>query len=125
MPLAPANRARLHAALACAGTCVLWWRFPTPLTLALLLLAGAFAALAGLAPSVYAPVQRGFDALTHGLLVAVSWIALGFVYFGLFTPIRAWRALIGKDPLHLRQPPPPDGSYLRRSETAPRFDRQF
>jgi hypothetical protein len=125
MPLAAANRARLQATAACAGALVLWWRFATPLTVALLVLAFALASIAWLSPRHYASVQHAFDFLTHTLLAALTWCVLALVYFGLFTPLRLGRAITGKDPLALR-PPSRRSTYFR---VTPRrdlnFDRQF
>jgi hypothetical protein len=126
MPLAPANRARLHAVLACTGIVIVWWRFPSPLTWAMLALASVLALIACFAPGAYVPIQRGLDAFTRMLLMAVTWALLAVVYFGLFTPLRIWRLLIGKDPLNLgRSPLSRTPSYLQPSPAASRFERQF
>jgi hypothetical protein len=64
--------------------------------------------------------------VTHALLTTLSWILLALVYFGLFTPLRLWRGLIGKDPLQLYAHPRADiTSFLQPSARAARFDRQF
>jgi hypothetical protein len=126
MRLTPATRARLQAMLACLGTLVLWWRFPARLTLSLLIMVGVFALLAWFSPRAYAPVQRAFDAVTHGILAVLSWTLLGLVYFGLFTPLRLWRGLVHQDPLHLRAAERDEpATFLQPSAPAPRFDRQF
>ena len=125
MALAPVPRARLHATLACAGTLVLGWRFGGPLTTALATLAALLAVLAWASPRHYAPVQRTLDRATHALLVVITWTALGLIYFGVFTPLRLWRALTRHDPLTLRRPPRV-ATYLRAIPPTPlRFDRQF
>lgn len=127
MPLAHANRARWQASLAVAGLAVLCWRIPGVVTTGLLVLGATLALVAWISPQAYAPVQRGFDALLRGLLVALTWTSLALVYFGLFTPLRVWRLLMHNDPLGLR---PQQGSapitYLQPLPPAPaRFDRQF
>lgn len=126
MPLAPANRARWHALLACVGTLVLWWRFPGPATVSLLALALSLALLSWISPRSYAPVQRGFDAVIRALLATITWCLLGLVYFGLFTPLRLWRTLRRTDPLQLRRSQRQPATYLEplaRHRT--NFDRQF
>jgi hypothetical protein len=126
MAFAPIPRARWQATFAVAGAWLLWWRVGGLPVIVLAVLASVFALLAWLAPARYAPVQRGIDRLAHGLLGGLSWLLLGLVYFGLFTPLRIWRRLTRHDPLHLR-PDPTASSYLRPLPPAApgRFDRQF
>jgi hypothetical protein len=119
-------RTRLQATVASVFALALWWRigglWPAALT-------GVFAALALLAwfsPSRYAPVQHGLDALARWIAGGFSWLLLGLIYFGLFTPLHWFGALLGKDPLKLKTR---DGgvSYLEpipQPETD-RFKRQF
>jgi hypothetical protein len=94
------------------------WIFSTVLGLA--------TTTAWLAPARYAPVQRGLDRLTDALLAGLTWLVLGLVYFGLFTPLRFLRSWRGRDPLQLRRDPTAS-SFLQ--PIAPRaeghFDRQF
>lgn len=126
MPLTPTNRGRLHALLACLGTLILWWRFPGRLTFGLIVVAGVLALLACFSPRAYAPVQRAFDATTHGILAVLSWTMLGLVYFGLFTPLRLWRGLTHKDPILLRAADSPKiVTFLQPSAPASSFERQF
>lgn len=127
MPLTPANRARCQALLAVVGMLLLWWRVPGAVSATLLGIAGALALLAFVSPRRYAPVQRGFDAVIHALLVGLTWTALGLVYLGVFTPLRLWRLLTRQDPLNLRRRnAAAPATYLRPlRSTAPRFDRQF
>ncbi|ACB73813.1 hypothetical protein [Opitutus terrae] len=127
MPLAPANRARLQASLAVVGLAVLCWRVPGVVTTVLLMLGATLALVAWISPRAYAPVQRGFDALLHGLLVVLTWTSLALVYFGLFTPVRVWRLLTHNDPLGLRsQQGSAPTTYLQPLPPTPaRFDRQF
>ena len=125
MPRAPFTRARLQATAACAGTLVLWtWRGGLlPATLAGI--AAILALVAWVAPDRYAPVQRALDRLIHLLLTAITWTLLALVYFLVFTPLRAVRALSRRDPL-ARAPDPTATSYLQPLAPGPRrFDRQF
>jgi hypothetical protein len=125
MSVTPAFRARLQATLACAGTTLLWWRHGNVTTSVLLFFATGFALLAWISPPRYAPVQRAFDFLTHGLLTAFSWLLLGLVYFGVFTPLRGGRALLRRQPFPVRADPAA-ATYLQTLPTTPRrFDRQF
>jgi hypothetical protein len=126
MPLAPVTRARLQATLACAGTLALWaWRGGlVPAALAGLM--AALALLAWTSPVRYAPVQRTLDRGVHLLLVGLTWLLLGLVFFLVITPLRVIRALTGSDPLQRRFDRTAD-SYHRAppAGSAGRFDRQF
>jgi hypothetical protein len=125
MPLSPVSRARLQATLACAGTLALWaWRGGL-LPAALAGLAAALALLAWTSPVRYAPVQRALDRGVHLLLTALTWLLLGLVFLLVFAPLRALRAVTGKDALQRRFDRSAD-TYLRPFPGGPgRFDRQF
>jgi hypothetical protein len=72
-------------------------------------------------------VQRVLDFLTRGLVTGVSWLLLGLVYFGLFTPLRMLGAVLGRDPLSLKTGQGVT-TYLRSlppAADAERFKRQF
>jgi hypothetical protein len=71
-------------------------------------------------------VQRILDRFARRMLAAFTWLVLGLVYFGLFTPLRLWRTLLRRDPLRLRRDPAAT-TYLQPMRPAPaaRFDRQF
>ncbi|HEX2862851.1 MAG TPA: hypothetical protein VHN79_14485 [Lacunisphaera sp.] len=124
MPLAPASRARLQATMASAGTLAFWlWRGGAVPAI----LAGTMAALALLAwtsPVRYAPVQRGLDRLIHLLLVSLTWLLLGLVYLLVFTPLRVFRALTGRDAL-ARAFDRSATTYLQIPRTPGPLDRQF
>ena len=126
MALAPATRARLHASLAGAGGLLIGWRFggAGPIILAGILV--ALAVLAWLSPVRYAPIQRGLDRMVHGLMVGLTWVLLALIYLGVFTPLRVWRVLSGRDPLQ-QQPDSSAPTYLvpARPPGPNRFDRQF
>ena len=125
MPLAPVSRARLQATLACIGTLVLWaWR-GGQLPAALAGLAAALALLAWSSPARYVPVQHALDRGVHLLLTALTWFLLGLVFLLVFTPLRAVRALTGRDPLE-RRFDRSASTYLRTLTGGPgRFDRLF
>lgn len=125
MPLAPAYRARLQASLACAGAATMAFFFRHPATLVVFSVATLLAIVAWTSPRLYAPVQRGLDAITHAFLAAITWTVFGLVYFGVFTPFRFVRALTTRDPLALRRPPVNDSYFQPISSSGPRFDRQF
>ena len=91
-----------------------WWAFG---------LAGVLALLSMVSPRVLRPFNRAwmaFGAFMHGI---VSPIILGFLYFGVFTPMGLFMRAVGKRPLQpqegvdsywvLRQPPGPEGGSLR------------
>jgi hypothetical protein len=128
MPLTPGNRARLQATLASLIASGVWWRFTTTWTAVVALLLLALAALAWGAPPAYAPVRRALDRAARALAATFTWVVLALVYFGLFTPLRLWRALCRQDPLGLRRPDRSVVSYLRpvmKHGSARRFERQF
>jgi hypothetical protein len=120
------TRARLQATAACAGGLLLWWRFGGSYLVAIAILFAILAVLAWLAPDRYAPVQRVLDWITRMLVAGVSWLLLGLLYLGLFTPLRGWRALTRRDPLQLKADPSVT-TYFRPlpPATAGRFKRQF
>jgi len=118
-------RPRLQSTLALAVTTALWLWHRTPLPAAFALIAAALALLAWLAPTAYAPFSRAFEKLGHAILIAFTWLALGAVYFGVFTPLRLWRTLRRHDPL-ARDYDPATTTYLRPlPQTPPNFTRQF
>jgi hypothetical protein len=120
------TRARLQATAALAGGLGLWWRFHTAWAITLAGGMAALALLAWLAPERHKPVQRAFDRVTRWLVAGFTWLILGVVYYGLFTPMRWLGALMGRDPLRLK-PNRSTTTYLRElpPSSAGRFDRQF
>jgi hypothetical protein len=126
MPHTSPARARLQATLAAAGGSLLWWRYGGPAFAGLAGLVCTLALLAWLAPTRYAPVQRGFDFVTRALLAALTWFVLGVVYFGVFAPLRVWRAVTRHDPLQQRADPVAS-SYLQPlpPTASGHYDRQF
>jgi hypothetical protein len=107
------------------GTLVLWrWRGGVG-PAALAGIATTLAVVAWIAPARYAPVQRALDRIIHLLLGAITWTLLALIYFLVFTPLRAVRALSRRDAL-ARAADPAATSYLRPLAPGPRrFDRQF
>ena len=126
MAFARASRARLQATLAWVGSGFLWYHRPSLITESVVIVATTLALLAWFLPTAYAPVQRVLDGASRALLTGLTWFLLGVVYFGLFTPLRLWRAISRNDPLRLRA----DSSattYLQplAPGATDRFDRQF
>jgi len=126
MALAPTSRARLQAMLACVGIAFVCWHTRAPLAYVAAALVAFGAALAWLTPRRYAPVQHALDRLTQALLAGLTWVLLGFVYFGLFTPLRALGGLLRRDPLE-ESVTANDDSFLRPLLPVhpERFRRQF
>jgi hypothetical protein len=120
------TRSRLQATAALAGGLVLWWRFQSIWALALAGMMAVFALLAWLAPEWHKPVQRSFDLVTRLVVAGFTWMILGLVYFGLFTPMRCLGVLAGRDPLRLK-PKGAATTYLRALPPGAerRFDRQY
>ena len=90
-----------------------WWAAGT---------AAAFALVALAAPRVLAPLNRWWMKL--GLLLGriVSPIALGILFYGVFTPIGGLMRLAGKDPLKLRRDPQAASYWTVRQPPGPRRD---
>jgi hypothetical protein len=126
MPRSSTSRSRLQASCAFVGSIFLCWRFRAPWTFAIVAIATTFGLIAWLCPRHYLRIQRGFDFLTDRLLAGLTWLILALVYFGVFAPIRLWRALRRHDPLDLRMAPGAN-TYLHavREMTPGRFDQQF
>jgi len=125
IPVSP-FRMRLQATVAVAASLVLWWRFGGVGTAAFSGLLVSLAMIAWISPAHYAPIQRGLDFVTRGIVAGFSWFILGLVYFGLFTPLRFLGVLFGRDPLKLRKRAGAT-TYLQPLPTAPadHFKRQF
>lgn len=126
MAFTPASRARLQATLAATGALGIWWWRGGLIPPILFSVLAVLAVVAWMAPLKYAPIQRGLDRIVNGLLAALTWLLLGVVYFGLFTPWRLWRAVARKDPLDRRYDSRA-ATYLRAVPPGAtgRFDRQF
>jgi hypothetical protein len=126
MPPSSPSRARWQTSAAVTGAALLAWRHPGAATFGLTAVALALAALAWIAPDRYRPVQRRLDRALDMLLAALTWILLGLVYLGVFTPLRLIRRLLGRDPLGGRRAPAGE-SYLTPLPPGAtgRFDRQF
>ncbi len=119
-------RMRLQAMAACVGGLVLWWRFGGAAFAVLEGLLLIAALLAWVLPERYRPLQRVLDLFANGLVVGVSWLLLGLVYFGIFTPLKWLCVLAGRDPLRVRRRPV-EGSYLLPLSSSPSesYKRQY
>lgn len=84
--------------------------------------AAAFAFVALVVPRVLAPLNRWW--MKFGLLLGriVSPIALGILFYGVFTPIGGLMRLAGKDPLNLRRDPQAASYWTARQPPGPRRD---
>jgi hypothetical protein len=118
-------RPRLQATIAALVTTVLWLWHHTPLPAALAIIATTLALLAWISPARYAPISGALEKFAHAILVAFTWLSLGLIYFGVFAPIRLWRALNGNDPLHRRFDPRATTYLHSLPPTPPNFTRQF
>jgi drug/metabolite transporter (DMT)-like permease len=126
MALSTASRARLQATLAVAGTLLFWWKRGGVIATVIAIVAVLLALGAWAAPALYAPVQRECDRVLKLLLAALTWLLLGLVYLTIFTPLRAWWKIRGRDPLQ-RRSDPQARTYLQSvpPASAGSFDRQF
>ena len=64
-----------------------------------LVLGGAVCLLGYLVPRLALPFYWLVIALTFPIGLAIGWIALPLIYYGLFTPIALGLKLLGKDPM--------------------------
>ena len=64
-----------------------------------------FALAAGFRPAILAPLNSLWAKFGAVLARVVSPVALGVVFYGVFTPIGAAGRLLGKDPLRLKREP--------------------
>jgi len=126
MAHSPVNRARLQASLACAGGLLFGWKIGGFLGASVAGIAVVLVLLAWFAPLHFLPVQRVFDCVTQALVTGISWLLLGLLYFGLFTPMRCWRVLFRRDPLAMNANPTAT-TYLQPLPPAvpDGFKRQF
>lgn len=87
-----------------------WWAFG---------IAAAFAAVAVVMPSLLAGLNRLW--MKFGLLLAkvVSPIALGILFYLVFTPIGLVMRLAGKDPLRLKAEPEAKSYWIDREPPGP------
>ncbi len=77
-----------------AGASAAWLSF---------LLAASLFVLAGFAPRWLRPIWIGVTLVSFPLGVGVFWILSLVLYFGIVTPLGAWRRFRGADPLHLQR----------------------
>jgi hypothetical protein len=124
----PRIRMILTAAAAAIGGAVAWWHWRAPWTAALALVTSAQLLIAIAAPRAYAPIYRVLDGLVRGVLQAITWLLLGFVFAFVFVPGRIILALRGRDPL-ARRPDPALVTYWQDSrrpgDAAKHFRAQF
>jgi hypothetical protein len=87
----------------------------------------ALAAAAYLMPASLSPLHRAFLKIAHAIGTVLTLFLLGFVYYGIFTPVAGWFKMTGRDALQRRQTRDRE-TYLQpiadRSGTG-RYHRQF
>ena len=90
-----------------------WWA---------LALALAFAAVAVVSPRILAPLNRWW--MKFGLLLAhvISPIALGILFYAVFTPIGVVMRALGKDPLRLARDKAAASYWVPRTPPGPKPD---
>lgn len=84
-----------------------------------LALAAAFALAAWAAPRLLAPLNFAWTRLGLLLHKTVSPLVLGFMFFGVVTPIGVLMRVLGKDPLHLRFDPDAESYWIERIPPGP------
>jgi hypothetical protein len=84
-----------------------WLVFSAGLGSARAIVAGAFAGLGLLsavfslvAPRANKPIFLGLTLLSYPIGFVLSYVIMGFLFYGLFTPLGLAFRLVGKDPLH-------------------------
>jgi hypothetical protein len=100
---------------------ILWWRLDS------LVVAGAVLALGGLLAIVaIANVETartifvGLQTITYPIGLAISTLALAFLFYGMFTPLGWVMRLFGRDPLRLRARGAPSHWLPYRQDDDPR-----
>lgn len=85
-------------------------------------IAVAFAVIAIAVPKVLGPLNRVW--MKFGLLLAavVSPVALGILFYAVFTPIGVLMRMFGKDPLKLARDPAAASYWVARQPPGPRPD---
>jgi hypothetical protein len=114
-----------------------WWEllvFSVGLGAARPWIAGGFLALAGLAglfslvaPRANLPIYLGLTILAYPIGFVLSYVILGFLFYGMITPLGLFFRLTGHDPLHRRFDPQATTYWVdprpRRSKES--YFRQF
>jgi hypothetical protein len=106
---------------------VLWWRVAWPQAALVVWALGAGTAVAVLAsPTVARAVFVGLLIVTYPIGLVVSTLALGVLFFLVFTPLGWGMRLAGRDPLR-RQRRPPDTMWqpTTTDDSPARAFRQF
>ena len=78
-------------------------------------------------PRLVRPIYVAAAVATFPVGWLLSWVVLGLVYFGVFTPVALAFRLIGRDPLHRRGGPPADSYWEPKPAPAEpgRYLRQY
>ena len=118
-------RARLQVTLGCVGAVAIWWWRGGAVTAVVAGIAGVLALVAWLAPTRFAPIQRSIDRGLHFVLVVLTWILLGFVYFLIFTPFRFATGRGRSNQRYWRQRPETESFLQSCRSSLSRFDRQY
>jgi hypothetical protein len=80
-----------------------WWRGGSILTVAVVWVVGAFLAALILASTEAARIVFvGLMTITYPIGLVVSTLALGFMFYVVFTPLGFFMRLAGRDPLRLK-----------------------
>lgn len=122
----PNSRARLQSSLGLGLALVLWLWAGGMFFTVVSAVAAVLCLMAWAAPRAHAPLQRCIDRTAGLLAKGVSWLLLGLVYFGVFTPLGLIARLCGRDPLQLRRRPGRTTCFHDLPPApAGRFERQF
>jgi hypothetical protein len=122
---------RVLRQFAAVGCLVLWavavWRFllrGEVLLADILFVLGFALALTGYAgPRLIRPIYVVMTVVTFPIGWVMSWVLLGLVYYGLFTPFAVVFRLIGRDPLGRRGPSSADTYW--KPKPAPRDPARY
>jgi hypothetical protein len=88
--------------VAAAGA-IVWWRAESPIAAAIVWIAGALLAALVLASAEAARIFFvGLMTVTYPIGLVISTLALGFMFYVVFTPLGFFMRLAGRDPLRLR-----------------------
>ena len=123
----PRLRTCIPPLLACALAASGYWRWRSPLTLGMFLLATALLGLAVFAPRTFAPIQSVLERLGRLIATAFAWLVLGLVFLLVFIPGRLFLLVLRRDPIR-RRPEPARATYwepLSPAGDPNRFNQQY
>ena len=103
------------------------WTESTQIAVTIFVVAAVVAVAGLIVPKLIHGVYVVWMALAFPIGFVISHLAMGLVYYGLFTPLGLAMRLFGRDPMQLRPNPHAKSYWKRRPDTtdSKRYFRQF